>query len=82
MTPAELQQTIDNVVTELNGVADYAGVLDPGLLPFLAIGKAIDKQIPGLAAAVDGWLSGNPPTPEEKAALLQQLSVLGNPNLP
>lgn len=82
MTPAELQVTIDNVVSELNGVADFAGVLDPGLLPFIAIGKAVDKQIPGLVAAVDNWIKGNPPTEAEKATLVQQLSVLSNPDLP
>lgn len=82
MTPDELKQTIDNVANEVNGVADFAGVLDPQLLPFIAIGKAVDKQIPGLVAVVDKWIQGNPPTADEKAALVQQLTVLGNPNLP
>lgn len=82
MTADELKQTIDNVVNELNGVADFAGVLDPALLPIIAIGKAVDKQIPGLVAAVDNWIKGNPPTDTDKATLVQQLSVLGNPDLP
>lgn len=82
MTPTELQQTLDNVVTDLNAVADIAAGVDPVLIPFIAIGKAIDKQIPGLASAVDAWLQGNPPTDQEKADTVQKLLVLGNPNLP
>jgi len=82
MTPDELKQTVDNVVNEVNGAAELLGVLDPELLPFIAIGKAVDKQIPGLVEAVDGWIRGNPPTDKEKADLLSQLKVLGNPDLP
>jgi hypothetical protein len=82
MTPDQLRTLLDNITAEVNGVADFAGVLDPGLLPFIAIGKAIDKQIPGLVEAVDNWVQGNPPTDAEKADLLAQLKVLGDPNLP
>jgi len=82
MTPAELKTLLDNIVTEVNGAADFVGAIDPELIPFIAIGKAIDKQIPGLAGTVDNWIQGNPPTDEDKAALAQQLSVLGDPNLP
>jgi len=82
MTPEELKDLLDNIVTEVNSVADAAAGVDPALLPFIAIGKAIDKQIPGLAETIDKWIQGNPPTTEEKTLVLQQLSVLGNPNLP
>jgi hypothetical protein len=82
MTPAELRTLLDNIVTEVNGVADFAGVIDPGLIPFIAIGRAVDKQIPGLVAAVDNWVRGNVPSDAEKADLLAQLKVLGDPNLP
>lgn len=82
MTAEELKTLLDNIVTEVNGVADFAGVLDPQLLPFIAIGKAVDKQIPGLVASVDNWIQGNLPTADEKANLLAQLAVLGNPDLP
>jgi hypothetical protein len=82
MTPAELKTLLDNIVTEVNGAADFAGALDPAIIPFIAIGKAVDKLIPGLAESVDNWIQGNPPTDAEKAELAQQLSVLGNPDLP
>ena len=82
MTPSELQTLLDNIVTEVNTAADFAGTLDPAIIPFIVIGKAIDKQIPGLVANIDRWIQGNPPTQADKDALKEQLAVLGNPNLP
>lgn len=82
MTTDELKTLLDTITTDLNAVADYAGIVDPALIPFIAIGKAVDKQIPGLVAGVANWIAGNPPTDAEKKALLDQLSVLGNPDLP
>jgi len=82
MTPSELKILLDNIVAEVNGAADFTGTLDPGLIPFIVIGKAIDTQLPGLVATVDKWIQGNLPTAQEKSDLAQQLSVLGNPDLP
>ena len=82
MTPSELQTLLDNIVAEVNTAADFAGTLDPAIIPFIVIGKAIDRQIPGLVANIDRWIQGNPPTQADKDALKEQLSVLGNPNLP
>lgn len=82
MTPEELKQTVENVVVELGTVADIAAGVDPALVPFIAIGKAVSKQIPGLVEAVDSWLQGNAPTDAEKADLIQKISVLENPDLP
>lgn len=82
MTPDQLKALLDTVVTDLNTAGDFAGTLDPALIPFIQIGKAVDKLVPGLAASVDKWIQGNPPTDQEKAEVLQQLNVLGNPNLP
>jgi hypothetical protein len=78
----DIKQLVENIVTDLNGVADFAGALDPALLPFIAIGKAVDQQLPGLATAIDGWLKGNSPGAVEKADLIAQLKVLSDPNLP
>ena len=82
MTPDEIKTLLDGIITEVNGAADFLGTLDPAIIPFLVIGKAIDKQIPGLVATVDRWIQGNAPTAQEKADMIQQLSVLGNPDLP
>ena len=82
MTPAELKTLLDNIVANLNSVAEVAAGIDPALKPFVAIGKAIDLQIPGLVASVDNWIQGNPPTDAEVAELQHKLSVLGNPDLP
>ncbi len=82
MTPEDLQTLLDNVVAEVNNVADFGGIIDPALLPIIAIGKAVDKQLPGLVATVDKWIQGNPPTLQDRIDLKQQLSVLGNPDLP
>lgn len=82
MTPSELQTLLDGIVSEVNNAADFVGTLDPALIPFIAIGKGVDRMIPGLAATVDKWIQGNPPTDQEKADLAAQLKVLGNPDLP
>lgn len=82
MTTAEVQQTVENIVNDLEAVGTVAAGVDPALLPFIAIGRAVANQLPGLAAAVTNWIEGNPPTADEKAALIQQLNVLSNPNLP
>jgi hypothetical protein len=82
VTPAELKILVENIVTEVNGVADIAAGVDPALVPLIAIGKAVDKMLPGLVESVDNWIQGNPPTDEEKANLTAQLAVLNNPDLP
>jgi len=82
MTPEELKTLVESIIAEVNNAATLVGALDPALIPFVAIGKAIDKQIPGLVEMVDEWIQGNPPTEADKTELLRQLSVLGNPDLP
>lgn len=82
MTPGELKQLVNNIVTELNAAADFAGTLDPELIPFITIGKAVDKLIPGLVATVDGWIQGNPPTDQEKVDFLSTAKVKCDPDLP
>lgn len=82
MTPAELKTLLDNIVTEVNGVASFGQVLAPKYASWIAIGKAVDTMIPGLVEGVDNWVQGNPATDAEKADLLQKLSVLGDPNAP
>jgi hypothetical protein len=82
MTPDLIKTTVQDIVDDLDAVQTLAAGIDPALLPFVAIGRAIEKQLPGLAAGVAGWIEGNPPTPEETATLVQQLGVLGDPNAP
>lgn len=82
MTPEALKSLLDTIVADLNTAADYAGIVDPALIPFIQIGKSVDKLIPGLVANVDKWIQGNPPTDAEKAEVLAQIKVLGDPNLP
>jgi len=82
MTPEELKTFLDNIVGEVNLAGDFIGTLDPAIIPYIVLGKAIDKMIPGVVYTVDKWIQGNTPTSQEKADMLQQLSVLGNPDLP
>ena len=82
MTADDLKTLLSNIDAELNGVADFAGALDPALLPFIAIGKAVARQVPGLVAGVAEWVAGNPPTDQDKADLASKLSILSDPNAP
>ncbi len=81
MTAQQLQQLLDNIIAGVNDAADYAGIIDPELIPFIVIGEAIDKLVPGIAAHVAAWAAGNPPTVDEKADFVAKLAVLGNPNV-
>jgi len=80
MTQQELQDLLNTIVTDLNTAATFAGVIDPALVPFIQIGKAVDKAIPGLAASVAGWIGGQAPTDAEKADFAAKLAALGNPD--
>lgn len=82
MTPAELRSLLENIVTQVNSAATFAEALAPQYAAFIAIGKAVDSQVPGLVEAVDNWIHGEPPTDLEKAELADKLKVLGDPNAP
>ena len=90
MTPQQLEQTLGNIVDEVNTVGDTATAVLSGVNPawgasaaaFLVIGKAVDKLVPGMAASVDAWIQGNPPTDAEKADFAAKLSVLADKSLP
>lgn len=82
MTPAQTEQLLNNIVAGLDVAEGFIGTLDPALIPLIAIGKAVEKVIPGLAASVQSWIEGNPPTDAEKADLAKKLAVLGDPKNP
>lgn len=82
MNATEVTDLVNTVVTDLNAAADYAGIVDPDLIPFIQLGKAVDKMLPGIAGHVASWIEGNPPTEAEKADLAAKLGVLGDPNQP
>lgn len=82
MTAQEIEQLTNEIIAGLESGADMASVLAPQIIPFVLIGKAIDKVIPGLAGMITRWVDGNPPTDEEKADLQAKLAVLGDPNNP
>lgn len=82
MTPDQLKEILNSVEVELEGAADFVGTLDPALVPMIIIGKAVARVIPGLAATVDGWIQGTPPTQADKDQKAAELAVLGNPGGP
>lgn len=82
MTADEVKSLVQTIVTDLQAVSSLAAGVDPALVPFIAIGKAVSNQLPGLAGTVTAWIQGNPPTDPEVQTLLEQLSVLGDPKAP
>lgn len=82
MTPQEVEQLAAEIVAGLESGADMASVLAPQIIPFVLIGKAVDKVVPGLAGMITRWVDGNPPTPEELEDFKKKLAVLGDPNNP
>lgn len=82
MSPEQVEALTKNIIDQVNGAADLVGVIDPALIPLIAIGKAVDKLVPGIAGTVANWIAGNPPTAEERADFKAKLAVLSDPNLP
>jgi hypothetical protein len=78
MTPDQIKELLTNIVNDVNVAADYAGIIDPALVPLIAIGKAVDKIIPGLAANVAGMLQGAPISQAELDEKAAELAVLGD----
>ena len=82
MSREELNNLLENILTGAETAASFAGVIAPEILPFIAMGKALETLVPGLADTMAKWIEGTPPTEEEKAELRAKLAVLGNPDLP
>lgn len=82
MTPEETQSLLTEIITGIETGVGFVGVIDPALIPAIVIGKAVGNLVPGIAASVQRWIEGNPPTDAEKAELAAKLETLGNPDLP
>jgi hypothetical protein len=82
MTSQELHDLLTNIISGLEVGADMASTIAPGLIPFIIIGKAVDKMIPDLAAQVQRWVEGNPPTQAEIDEFKAKLAVLSDPDAP
>jgi len=78
MDATQIKATLQVVIDDINLLGDYAGIIDPALVPFIAIGKAIDKQIPGLAASVANLIQGTPPSDADLQDKAQELAVLSD----
>lgn len=80
------QEQLDSLNLEISTAVDQAGniigVIDPALIPFIVLGKAVAKSIPGVVDVIQKWIAGTPPTDAERADLLAKLAVLSNPDLP
>lgn len=82
MTPAEIKDLTNNIANEVNSVGDFIGIIDPALIPLIAIGKAVNRQLPGIAEHVASWIQGAMPTDQEKADLAEKIQTLSDPTLP
>ena len=82
MTSTELHDLLTNIISGLEVGADLASTIAPGLIPFIVIGRAVDKILPDLASQVQLWVEGNPPTQQELDEFKAKLSVLSDPDAP
>ena len=79
MTPAETKNLLTNIVNDINSVGGVASMLVPQYAAFVAIGIAMDKQIPGLVSSIQEWIEGSPPSDEELMDHAAKLAVLSDP---
>jgi hypothetical protein len=82
MTPEQLETLVQEIIGNLELGADIASIFRPEIIPFVVMGKALDKAIPGLAGTVQKWIDGNPPTDDERAELKAKLAILADPDNP
>ncbi len=82
MTPEQTKDLLTNIVSDANEVGGIASMFAPQYAAFIAIGMAMDKQIPGLVSSVQAWIEGEDPTEEELIDHAAKLTVLSNPNAP
>lgn len=80
MTQAQLTSLLQDIVSGVGTVGDFAAGIDPALKVPVVVGKAILSQVPGLEATIANWISGNAPTQEQQDTAAAQLAVLSNPN--
>jgi hypothetical protein len=82
MTSQELHDLLTNIISGLEVGADLASTIAPGLIPFIVIGRAVDKILPDLASQVQRWIEGNPPTQQELDEFKEKLALLSDPDAP
>jgi len=78
MTSDQIKELLTTIVNDVNTAADYAGIFDPGFIPFIKIGEAVDKLVPGIAASVAKLIQGTPPSQTDLDEKAQELSVLSD----
>jgi hypothetical protein len=80
------QEQVDQINADIELAARAAGpiveIFGPQATVALLLGKAMAKLVPETVAIIERWIAGQDPTPEEKANMAAELSVLSDPNLP
>ena len=79
MTQEQLATLETEIQAALNLTASTAGVLDPQILPFIILGKAVAAAAPGLITSVQNLASGTAPTPASVSALAVDIAALASP---
>jgi hypothetical protein len=82
ISPENVKLILTQAVDYLDVGETIAAGVDPALIPFIAIGKAVESQIPGIAASITAWIEGNDPTSAEIDEHAKRLAVLSDPNAP
>lgn len=82
MNADQVKTLTEEIIATLEAGATIASIAVPQIAPFVVIGRAVDKFVPGLASNIAKWANGDKPTPEEVADLRNKLAVLGDPNNP
>lgn len=67
------------ILAAVNSAATMAGIIDPELMPFIILGKAVAAGLPELLNDVQALIDGTEPTDADNAALAVKIVALGNP---
>ena len=71
--------TIGKIETAVTDALTLASALDPGIAPFVVVGKLVASYAPTIVTDVEHLLTKAEPTPEDIAALLAGAQELRNP---
>ena len=68
------------ILSAVNAAGTMAGIIDPELLPFIVLGRAVAAGLPGLLYDVEALIDGTEPSDADNAALAVKIVALGNPS--
>lgn len=78
------QEQVDQIKLDIEAgsavVDQFKGVIDPKILPYIAIGQVVAAKVPNLIQDVVRLINKQEPTEEDSKRLMEDAEKLSDPN--